>query len=186
MLSHLPGAVSSRVWVLSAAVLVQKSELHSSLATDSLNDAVTWRCADVLPLQYIWRSTAWYFDTSGERPFYLRKANFCHSGIPRNEAFSVWSWHSFVTGRCLDSKLPLLVTVEPGFQVFLGSCWDIQLQVVGTWLAAGWQSAVLALQSCVLPAQWDLLQWTWCGQGLCSSPADTPLSFQEWTKQERY
>lgn len=99
-----------------------------------------------------------------KRPFYFKKANFSHSGMPRNEAFSVWSWHSLVTRRCLYlQQLSLLVTVRPGFQVVLGGCWDTQLQVAATSLAPGFQSAVLALQSSVLHSG-NLLQW---GHGLC-------------------
>lgn len=71
MLSHLPGADSSRVWVVSGAVLVQKTDtcipvLPQTSSMMLLNE-------DVLPLQLIWRSTAWYFDISGERLFYLKK-----------------------------------------------------------------------------------------------------------------
>lgn len=146
-----PTAPESGWWVVQ--YFSKEWQLHTSLVTDFLSDAVTWRCASTtVNLE----EHSWYFDTSGERPFYLKKANFCHSGIPRNEAFSVWSWDFFVTA-CASILSDPWWWLRPGFQVVLGGCWDTQLQMVGTWLAPGWQSAALALQSRVLHTR-NLLQ----------------------------
>lgn len=177
VLSH-----SSRVWVVSGAVLSKDWQLHTKLVTDFLSGAVTWRCASTtVNLE----EHSWYFDRSGERPFYLKRANFCHSGIPRNETFSVWSWDFLLLHVPRFWVIPVGVS-EAWFSVVLGGCWDTQVQI-GTWLAPGWQSAVLALQSSVLHSG-NLLQWTWWGQGhrWASSPGDTPLSFRGCTKQERH
>lgn len=61
----------------------------------------------------------------------------------------------------------------PGFQGVLGRCWDPQVQVVGTWLAPGWQICA-ALHSSVLHR--NLLQYTWWSQDSAGTEG-APLSW---------
>lgn len=178
-----PTAPESGWWVVQ--YFSKEWQLHTNLVTDFLSDAVTWRCASTtVNLE----EHSWYFDTSGERPFYFKKANFCHSGIPRNEAFSVWSWDFFVTACASILSDPCWWQWGLVFRCF----WE----AVGThrcrWLAHGWLLGDRVLcwlcraVSCTLGISCSSEAKDSAGHRWGSSPADTPLSFREWTKQERH